>query len=602
MKTLNKSLLAAATVSALALSGVASAAVLSYPAGTQITYARDLFPLPANTVQLPDGFRVRATLPSEATALGKLVTNVNPNDPCLAVTPHTCTFTAFSRVRVQITLGGAVFSNTYATADQLAETLLLGAQLGGAPVGVAIGPGNSFNASFSSDRDELTFDVDLLGPGTPGGPTDFAIGFPLGVELVGMDGSLGAGGDVAVNVSIRAISTPLTAAVVGPPAFPAIVANAGIGPVVSGSGTLAKSQWGLRLLQNATFNQPPADQNKTIDVGSLPNRYTRFSPSGAIGDSNPPPGSAGSLYYNAGGFQLDVSEVTGVIPTKVLDATALSQYSVNTAATYQVTVTGDNLSPWAAPNTTQIWLTTNATCAAPINNTYILTVNPITNTATSGNISTNDPAFFNITNTSPPSVTPTIYVCFEANSTTALAPQTSLSGTVQPTYNLALQRQLPPAMPFQLAPIEMNGEVLTFQNVNPGNNQRANSFLRLTNHNAVACPVTIDAKNDRGQLSDPVSVTLAPHASEQFDIDALEIGVDNQSLPPLNRPSRFNTSLLGGTPMVAGSKWYVRVLFECTNVAGSAWNRDRNEGTVRNLTAEKGVGASWSTPTTKINP
>jgi len=575
MKTLNKSLLAAATVSAFALSGIASAATMEYPANQQFTHARDMAAQASNIFTLSNEFTVKASNSSEnARLLEAYFSGTNGG----------------STLQVRVTLTGAEFSNTYANATALASLFMEGTQVGAATATPVSGVSN---ASFpGAGREELLFDFVTTADGDPAG--DYILRLPDALELASVNNSLGVGNDVVITVAIQAIATPAT---VAGDTYPGHALNDGVGPILADTATLVRSLWGLRLTQDNVLHQPPGDLIKRIDVGSQPIRYTRYATTtSGIGGSNPPPGPAGSLYYNAGGFQLDVTEIATLTPVKIYGEKAPTVYSVNTGAHYVVQVSGDNLSPWA-PAGQRIWLTNTVTCPAPANTTHVLTVNTTTNVATSGNISALDALFGDITNTPTPGATGPTYVCFSADSTTSLVPQTALNGTVQPVYNLPAQRRVDvPSLPFQLVPLQMNGTVLTFQNVNPGGNTNAQSFLRLSNHNPDGCPVVIDAKDDRGRLSQPVSVTLAAHASEQFQIDALEAGKDNQT----SRPARFITGLGKSPDAGVGAKWYVRVLFECNNVSGTAWNRNLSTLSVTTLNQENGSGAQWSADTSNM--
>jgi len=271
--------------------------------------------------------------------------------------------------------------------------------------------------------------------------------------------------------------------------------------ILTGTVVLARSQWGLEVNQGGApfYGQPVADQNKMIDVASSTNKYTRFSPDGLIGSSNP--ASAATNYYNAGGFSLDVTDFSDGSGNYVQGSTAPAKYAMNTGtsgAGFTVTVSGDDFSPWAPGiGTPNIWLTSNPACstAAPAVTALVNTAN---NTAVT-TIPANSPLVISL---GTPAATGTIFVCFGANSTTPLVPQMNLSGSVAVNYNQPGQRRddVPP-IPFSLVPLRMNGTVFHFQNVNPASNRNAVSFLRLSNHNATACPVSIQAKDDDGRMS-----------------------------------------------------------------------------------------------------
>src|SRR5690606_17488713 len=106
--------------------------------------------------------------------------------------------------------------------------------------------------------------------------------------------------------------------------------------------------------------------------------------------------------------------------------------------------------------------------------------------------------------------------------------------------------------------------------------------LRLTNNNSQICPVTIDAKDDAGLLSDEVNLVLQPHASAQLNTTFLDSG----SYPAGLVANTGATGALGD----GSGKWFVRVTAECSNFWGSALNRNNETGTVTNLTHDEGVG------------
>jgi len=349
--------------------------------------------------------------------------------------------------------------------------------------------------------------------------------------------------------------------------------------ILTGSVVLARSQWGLEVNQAGApfYGQPGAEQNKMIDVASSPNKYTRFSPDGIIGNSNP--ASALTNYYNAGGFSLDVTDFVNGSGNYVQGATAPAPYAMNTGtagAGFTVTVNGTDFSPWAPgggnPN---IWVTTSPTCstAAPA-------VTAVVNTGNNTAVATIPANNAMVLPLGTPNPTAVIYVCFGANSTTPLVPQPNLSGVVDVNYNLPNQRRNDvPSMPFNLVPLRMNGTIVTFQNVNPASNTTARSFLRLSNHNAIDCPVTIQAKDDDGRMSGIVTTDIKAHQSETFNSNALENG----------DISRFTGSFRDGT-----GRWFVRIIAECNNFTASALNRNESNGTVTDLSPERPFGTQWS--------
>ena len=223
-----------------------------------------------------------------------------------------------------------------------------------------------------------------------------------------------------------------------------------------------------------------------------------------------------------------------------------------------------------------MWLDTAATCTRAANSFYDLSVNSAGTEATASHnmgapvvLGTH---FLPLTNSATPVP---MHVCFSANGTSQLVPQV-LNAEVSFNHNVPALFVNPPVFNGALFPLRTNVGVIMFQNVNPGGNSTAQSFLRLTNNNAVACDVNIVAKDDAGKFAGPVKYTMAAHASEQFNIDVLETGVDNRG--------RAITGKFGdGT-----GKWYVRVEPECARIDASALNRNSIDGTVTDLTPQEG--------------
>jgi len=561
MKTLNKSLLAAAVIGVIALPGLSSAATLQYnPTTTQLTFARELIATNGNILTLPTSLEINAVnaLP-ESTNVGAIV--------------------ATDDIRLRIALvGGAQFPAT-PTATALAQTFVRGPQLGSAG---AITLAEVVSAGFTNNNTELTIVFKAGGAGNAAAVGNF-LQLPA-IQITNLVSSLGAGSNVAASIDVFNQTQNST--------------------VLTATATIASSVWGTRIINNvAGLSDAPiafasnawGAGDKTIDVGSQNNRKTRYSPDGLIGSSNPPAGN--TQFFRAGGFQMDITQITGVtIPASlyVSHANAGTDYNVISSPPAQLTVqvTGDDFAPWTTIPA-GIWLTQSPTCVnTTAFNAVQLTVNAATNTATSPALSALHGLFSNLTNVNP-APTPVIYVCFGADSTTEIVPQLNLAGTIQTRYNLPNLRTDPPNLTFQLAPLLMNGTTLTFQNVNPAGNSTAESFLRLTNNNAVACPITIDAKDDAGDHSiNELQVLLAPHTSQQFNINVLESGQD----------TRFTNGPLSTGFGDGAGKWYVRVTAECNSIVGSALNRNSTTGVVTDLTPERGVPSFWRTPPTKVAP
>lgn len=517
MMKFNKSLLAAAVVTVLAVPSLGSAATLDYVPGTQISYAKDLIVNNGTTIYTPNSLLLSAT--------GSDTANM-------------ATVTAGTNVTVKVTLTKGARFDTTAAAAALVAGFTTGAQFGAGPLVVVGTP------YYSTSGQELNFTFTAAAAGNT------APGYAL--ELNSMQ--------VTNLVDGLFLSNNIGAE---------ITAQNSVGQqILAAKQTIALSQWGVTVRDVAS-----PDLTKTIDVGSNP-RKTLFAPTGAVGGSGVP----GDSFFNAGGFELDISKAVpagGGVASYVnnFDAVAANpQYNVVATAIVDVTVTGTNLSAFTG---TRVWLDSNPACAhaagSSTNGSVVGGVANFASPATSA-------MWASVTAASPgPS---TAFVCFGANNIAEMLPQ-DLSGSVRVFYNLSTQRMDPPAMDFSLLPLRLNGSTLIFQNVNPAGNATAQSFVRMTNNNNQVCPVTIDAKDDAGLHSGDVKVVLGPHQSMQLNSEHLE-GV------------LAKAGLTGGFGDGSG-KWYIRVTAECSNFKASALNRHQ-DGVVTNLTPEKFIGSEWLTP------
>jgi len=563
MKSLNKSLLAAAVVGAIALPSLVSAATFNYTNGTQITLARDLIATNGNIMVLPTSLTLEGDRDSVQEA-----TNIEGTDGILTN----------NQIRVRVALvGGAQFSST-PTAEALAAQFVRGNQAGGGgPIG-DIATGDLVSAGFTNNNTELTFVFEAASPGILGTNALPEIFLTLpALRVTNLVSQLGAAnGSVVASVDVYNVTRNRT--------------------ILSATNTIVRSIWG-EVINSLNLSDAPAAYDdgvltpgdKALDVASQPNRKTRYAPNGRVGDSNP--NRAAAQYFNAGAFEMDIAKANPIgvsTPAYINHANAPTQYNLISSPPAQIVVRvqGDNLSPWATIPA-GIWITNSATCGrATADNSVSLNVNTTTNVASTAPIPATHPLFVNLTNTVPAATLP-IHVCLGSDSTTELLPQPNLRGSVEVTYQLPDLRQNPPVLPFRLAPLLQNGAVVYFQNVNPAGNTTAESFLRVTNHNTFDCPIYIDAKDDLGRHSGEVRLTLEPHASEQLNINVLESGND----------PRFAAN--GGFGDGAG-KWYVRVSADCSNFTASALNRNSTTGVVTDLTPEKGDGIQWSTPTIPV--
>lgn len=531
MTKFNKRLLTAAVVGALALPAVASAADLSYTTGKQISFAKDLIVNDGTTIYTANGLRLTAEA-SDATRLGTV---------------------AGDDVTVKVTLTNGAKFDTTADAPTLVAGFIEGAQTGGPGALTVVG-----TPYYSTSGQELNFTYTASAAGAVGGAGDFFLELNS-LQITNLVQGLFNGSSVGAEITVQ---------------------NSSGQQILASSAEIATSKWGLAVSDDTSLG----DVSKTIDVGADP-RKTLFSPTGSVGGSA---GAAGNDYFNAGALIVDIAKeepIGGGAPTYInnYSAVALSpQYNIVATADIIVTVTGTDLSGFDGGH---VWLDASAACAGVT--TLAGDVDGDTVTFESD---ASDPLWVSVTGAPPgPS---TVYVCFEAHEDVGEIVDQPLSGTVEVDYNLPTQRVNPPAATFALLPLRLNGTTLYFQNVNPGDNPTAQSFLRLTNHNGVICPVTIDAKDDAGRLSGEVTLTLQPHASAQLNTTFLDSG----SFPA----GLVSTTGAAGALGDGTGKWYVRVSAECSNFTASALNRNNETGTVTDLTPEKGAGAQWSTPTDRL--
>jgi len=547
MKTLNKSLLAAAVIGAIALPGMSSAATLAYSSSKQITHATDLVSGPGIYLITNDDLRL--------TAAGA----VDAGNLSLVSAGHEL------RVRIALT-GGAKFDSSSVSAPALASAFLQGAQTGGFNTPVAVVPGS---ASYSNIDAVLEFRYYAAGAGTLGAPGDYALELPP-FQVINLEPSLGsAGGSLNANITVNHVPSGLQ--------------------ILAGNTTIAKSEWGVTVRAPSSAS---SDTAKTIDVGisNGSTRRTYFSPNGDIGNSNTVPGDS---TFNANGFNIRITQAPetggGLGFVNDINSTALLPwYNVVGTSTIDVTISGTNLGPWQG--TGNIWLDSNTNCAHGSSTSVDLTVaSANAPTATATNIPGNHFIFNSFGSgiaTAPPGSSD-VYVCFKATAgipgTPAMIPQ-SLSGSLSLNNGLSALRINPPPYSFSLYPLVENGSTFYFQNVNPGGNATAQSFLRLSNHNAFDCPVRIEAKDDLGQMSGIVDATMDAHESKQFNSDALE-----------NGSSEFTGRFRDGA-----GKWFVRVTAECTNFTASALNRNANTGVVTDLTPQSPLGNQWSDSGTPV--
>ena len=529
MTKFNKSLLTAAVVGALALPGLASAATLNYSTNQQITYAKDLFVNDTISIDTPTNLRLTAQAVDNNT--GRITDIV-----------------AGETLTVKVTLdNGAQFDST-ALAETLVQTFVEGQQTGGngaTAIDYVAGTAN-YNGS------ELNFKYDTTGAGTVGVANDFFLELNS-AKVKNLISGLFTGSEIAAEITVQ---------------------NEAGQQILAARRVIARSAWGVTV-----SDLDAGETGKYIDVGADP-RKTLF---GNLTVGSSAGLGAGAEYFRAGGFNIDITRAleAGPAPTDTYinnfsAVAAQPEYNVVNTAVFTLTVAGSNLSAFSGGNA---WVSDSLTC----DGTTVAAANALS----SGNLVFSLPAtsaLFNpITAAPPQSPGANLYVCFGGNGEDEMVPQ-SLSGSLSLNYNLATQRVNPAPWAIALLPLELNGTTLLFQNVNPAANGAAQSFLRLTNNNAFACPVTIDAKDDAGLHTSNIELTLAAHQSIHINSDELENGNTAKGL----------TGAWGD----GSGRWYVRVTAECSDLAGSALNRNTSTGVVTDLTPAK--SETWLAPTDKL--
>ncbi|ODU53260.1 MAG: hypothetical protein ABS98_01290 [Lysobacteraceae bacterium SCN 69-48] len=536
MMKFNKSLLTAAVVGALALPGLASAASLSYPAGKQITFAKDLIVNNGTTIYTPSELTLRATTDDAA----RIATVAGDN------------------VTVKVTLtDGAKFDAT-ADATTLVNGFKIGAELGGTGLTVAASPVGTLVGTpyYSASGQELNFTIKAPGNGADAVDPAYAVQLNS-MQITNLVQGLFTGSKVGVEITAQ---------------------NQSGQQILASKADLAKSVWGLTAAADLTGSDSTG--TKKIDVGSTnsdgsPDPRTWFSASGAVGGSGLNGATAGSGYFNLGAVVIDIAEAAliGGGSGYVNNYSAVlpnPEYNVVSTAKFDLSLTAEGFSAYNGA----IAFSASPTCSSTVGST---TQSGDTVTLS---LLASSPLLANVTAASPSAST--LYVCAIANGTRELVKVDSVRASVAVDYQLSTQRVNPTLDPFSFGSIGFNGTDLVFQNVNPAGNATAQSFLRLTNNNAAACLVEIEGKDDAGKYSrNPVKLTIPAHASATVNSDDLENG-------------NAGKGITGGFTDGSG-KWYVRVNAQCSNFKASALNRNSQTGTVTDLTPEKTQGlVEWS--------
>lgn len=524
MTKFNKRVLAVAIAGAIMLPGAASAATMVFGSSQQITFAKDLIVNNGTTIYTPNDLELRAGAIDAA--------NIATVDGDNA---------AMNSVRVKVTLTNGAKFDTTADAETLVEGFVIGNELNGGnttlgTLGTIVG-----TPYYSTSGQELNFEFEI-----PAGATgadlvspEFAIELNS-FQITNIDDAEEAGQEIDAEITAQ---------------------NEAGQQILAARQTIANFAWGI-----SSFDLDSGYDAYRIDVAECAGgNRSRFSSTGAVG-------ACDATLFNAGGLTLDITEAEetdGATDSYINNFSAVALvpfYNVVNTATWTFVVTGSNLNAFTGGD---LFLSNSAVCGSVDNAAGTIAAGA---TSATINVAAGSALVANLSAAVPSAED--IYVCFRADDTQQMVPQ-NLSVSWSIDYDLPTQRVNPPGDSHDILPLLLNGTTITFQNVNPGANATAQSFLRITNHNDFECPIVIDAKDDAGVYTEDsdnvVEYTLDAQSSKQFNIDALE-----------NGDSAFTGSLGDGT-----GKWYVRVTAECANVIGSALNRNNNDGTVTNLTHER---------------
>lgn len=521
MSKFNKSTVALAVTLALGLPVSAMAATAGYAAGTNATYARNIINSNAQTITTPALFPI----------------TVQTSDNIVGRT------TGFG---VRFTLGNGARFNA-------APVLSIGNQLGGG-ANWTVSPG-----TLGSSNTQIVYSVQpqVGATGITADAGQNLLNFAANaVTLTNLVTALGgaSGGSVPVTIELFDSNTNTV--------------------LITLNSTFATSVEGTTV----AFDPQQGDVNKRIDVATCtspsvgPKR--RFSPSGAVGASC---GAADTdrVEFNAGAITVGIAQAGTPATAVRADGFAGNNNSGNPGAgnfqfdaaadVIDVTITGTNFAPFnATTNPDRIYLTAAANCD-------IAGALPATRAINTAN---NSITLSTVANDWGGATGGTLYVCVAttAAAATQIAAQ-PLNASVAIDFADANVAD-PSDRAGSMLPLQYNGTVLEFQNVNPAANASAQSFLRFTNNSTLDCPVTLEANDDNGVAGDSaITFTLASKKSLTANSEDLEGG---------NAGKGLTGSFGDGT-----GRWYVTATAECGQFVGSALNRNTTDGTVTNLTPDK---------------
>lgn len=247
---------------------------------------------------------------------------------------------------------------------------------------------------------------------------------------------------------------------------------------------------------DATFGS-----KQRIDVGSGSNKKL-FSPDGTVHSM-----SAGtSTLYSAG-------TITAALAAGLTDAMGLDA----TVATVDLTVSGDNFAPFKTGN--KVFLSSATNCSAIVGTALAVATNNLS--------ATNTAAAQTVANVG------TASVCFQADTTTAIAAQ-SLAGSAFVKQTNFLDS---PATSESTEFLNMafNGIVKTVSSFNPSSNASVDSLLRVINTSSTSGLFTIDGTCPDGTALTKATFTLAGgNNAVQYNSAELQTGTVGVGKPALS--------------------------------------------------------------------
>lgn len=250
----------------------------------------------------------------------------------------------------------------------------------------------------------------------------------------------------------------------------------------------------------------PADavfgSKQRIDVGSASNKKL-FSKDGAV--NSVAPGTTSAL-YSAG--TITAALATGLTNAMGLDAAV---------ATVDLTVSGDNFAPFKTGN--KVFLSSATDCSAIVGTALAVATNNLS--------ATNTAAAQTVANVG------TASVCFQADTTTAIAAQ-SLAGSAFVKQTNFLDSPAT-AESTEFLNMAFNGIVKTVSSFNPSSNTLVDSLLRVINTSSTSGLFTIDGSCPDGTALTKATFTLAGgNTAAQYSSAELQSGTVGAGKPALS--------------------------------------------------------------------